>query len=233
MTTATTPQAIRNRLNAALAQAEQGDFSELAFIVDALTHADASVRLRAAYVCQRIGSASAVAPLSKMATSDPASENRNQAICALATIGALDAVPALIAALDDEDGERREDARAALYQLLGDAVLRLTADEVDGPDPAERERVADWWQQHEAGFDPALVYAFGEPASPAVFIRRIKSARSMLPDAYLDALRDWTGQDFGQKPLTKTIAKWDAWWEAHAGDYARGRRYFYGRAVPS
>jgi S1-C subfamily serine protease len=65
---------------------------------------------------------------------------------------------------------RRDDGRTALYRVVGAQVLRLLADESDR-DQGERARVAAWWPAQAARFDPVLVLAMGEPASPGIFIR--------------------------------------------------------------
>lgn len=224
----------KTRLDAALALAQAGDFVGLDTIVDALASDDAEVRIKAAYCCERIGFSAAIEPLSHMVTDDPVSDNRNQAIFALVGIGRPVVVPALIAALDDDDDERREDARVALYRVIGKDVLRLLADEDGGGarEPTESDWVAAWWQTQSARFDPALVYAMGELASPGVFIHQLKATRTALPDAILNALHDWTGNNFGQSPLPKVIAKWEKWWAKNSANYEAGRRYFYGHRVP-
>jgi hypothetical protein len=222
------------RLDAALTLAQAGDFSGFGAVVEALKSHDGEVRIRAAYCCERIGCAAAIDPLSRMVTDDSISDNRNQAMFALVAIGRPSVVPHLIAALNDEEFERREDARVALYRVVGKVMLRVLADEEDGGDrdPDESRKVAAWWTSQSAGFDSALVYALGELAGPRVFIRQLRVKHAPLPDAYLDALRDWTGQDFGQSPLAKVAAKWEKWWAANNGAYEPGRRYFYGHAVP-
>lgn len=224
----------KQEVNAALERAKAGDFSGLPAIVGALTHDDDGVRIRAAYCCQRIGPPSAIEPLSRMAAGDPVSDNRNQAMFALAAIGRPAVVEPLMAGLEDEDAERRADARVALYQVLGIAALRVTADEEDegARDEEEPRRVADWWHAQAARFDAARVYAYGEPASPGVFIAQLEAAQSSLPDALLDALRDWTGQEFGEAPLARVTAQWSTWWPANTRAFEAGRRYFYGHPVP-
>ncbi len=224
----------KTRLDGALALAEVGDFAGLDTIIDALASDDAEVRIKAAYCCKRIGFSAAIEPLSHMVADDPVSDNRNQAIFALAGIGRPAVVSALITALADDDAERREDARVALYRVIGKDVLRLLADEDGGSarDPTESRRVAAWWQAQSVRFDLALVYAMGDLASPGVFIRQLRATRTALPDAILNALRDWTGNDFGQSPLPKVIAKWEKWWAKNGTNYEAGRRYFYGHRVP-
>jgi len=39
-------------------------------------------------------------------------------------------------------------------------------------------------------------------------------------------LHDWTGQDFGESPLSKVLAKWEKWWAENSANYEPGRRYF-------
>jgi HEAT repeat protein len=224
----------KKELESALAQAQQGDFSGLDTIVDALTSENGEVRIKAAYYCQRIGFSAAIEPLSRMALDDPVSDNRNQAIFALVGIGRAGVVPVLISALDDEDVERREDARVALYNVLGKDVLSLLGDEEGGVDRdlAETLRLATWWETHAARFEPERVYSVGELASPGTFIGQLKAAQTSLPDAILDALCDWTGEDFGNAPLKTVITKWERWWSKNSGSYEPGRRHFFGHVVP-
>lgn len=224
----------KQRLDAALTRAQAGDFTMLDIIADGLMSDDAEVRIRAAYCCERIGFASALDRLSQMATGDPVSDNRNQAIWGLVAIGRPGVIPALIVELGDVDDARREDARAALYRMLGREVVPLLADEEGGgeQDWSESRRVSMWWQTRSAGFDAELVYAYGMLASPAVFIQQLTVTISTLPDAILGALHDWTGEDFGQSPLPKVIAAWESWWMRNATKYEAGRRYFYSHRVP-
>src|SRR5262245_25895757 len=123
---------LEKRLDVALALAETGDFAGLDTIVDALASDNAEVQIKAAYYCERIGFSAAIEPLSRMAVGDQVSDNRNQAIYALAAIGRPAVVPVLIAALDDADTERRQDARTALYRVVGKGVLPFLADEDGG-----------------------------------------------------------------------------------------------------
>lgn len=230
-----TGQNPKQQVNAALERAKTGDFSGLPAVVTALTHEDDGVRIRAAYVCQRIGPTIAVEPLSHMARRDPVSDNRNQAIYALASIGRPAVVPVLIAALADEDAARRDDVRTALYQVLGTELLSVVSDDENGGERDEDEvaRVSGWWEAQSAQFDATRVYAFGQLAGPAIFISQLGAATSPLPDAYLDALRDWTGQEFGQTPLSKVKRQWEKWWATNRDQFEAGRRYFFGRVVPS
>jgi HEAT repeat protein len=224
----------RNRLDAAVAAAESGDFSGLELIVDALGHDDPDIRGKAAYRCQRIGIAAAIAPLSRMVAKDDQPDNRSQAMYALCGIGRPAVVSPLITALSDPDEGCRESARTALFRVIGPKVLPYLADEEGGgePDPDESDRVAEWWGTHSQRFDPALVYTKGEPASPGAFIRQLKTTKTALPDAIYGALHDWTGQGFGTSPKPKVIAKWETWWNANRARYRRGHRYFFGYLVP-
>lgn len=224
----------QTRLEVALELAKAGNFVGIDTIIDALASGNEEVRSKAAYYCARIGFSTAIEPLSYMVAHDSMSDNRNQAIFALVGIGRPAVVPALIAALDDEEDDRREDARVALYRVVGKDILQLLADDDGGDarDPAESGQVAAWWQTQSARFDPALVYAMGELASPGLFIRQLKTTRTSLPDAILNALHDWTGNDLGQSPLPEVIAKWEKWWTKNDVNYEEGRRYFYGHPVP-
>lgn len=221
----------RKRLTAALTLAERGDFSGLSVIEKELDNADGRVRLQAAACCEKVGFPSAADRLMEMATSDSETDNRNVAMYALVAIGLPKVVSALIAALDDEDPDRRDDARAALYQILGRDVLPLTADGMEA-DPEERARVASWWGTRRSKLDPDRAYGYGELASPGVFIAQLQAVKSGVPDVLLNALRNWTGQDFGDKPLSKVRAQWKQWWEANASRYEAGRRTFHGHRVP-
>jgi hypothetical protein len=232
MSKAASTAEVRAALQTALAAAMAGELRHLGSIVAALDHADDEVRLSAARLCERIGPSAAIAPLSRMAVSDRVSDNRNQAICALLGIGRPAGVPALIDALGDPEGARRDDARWALVRLLGKDLAHLLADEIDPPDPQERVRVTAWWREHAAGFDPTLCHAFGAPASPLLFIDELRASRSAAPDAALAMLTEWTGEDFGHGPRARVLAKWQRWWQSHAAAYPPGRRMFRGVPVP-
>jgi hypothetical protein len=221
----------RRRLAAAMALAEAGDFGGLGVIVECLGHDDDGVRVKAARCCERIGFAAAIEALAAMAAADPVSPNRNQAIYALAAIGRPAAAPPLVEALADPDPERRDDARTALYRVVGEIVAPLLSDEID-EDPQERSRVTEWWQGYAPRLDADRVYALGELASPGVFIDQLKASKGRHPSAWLDALANWTGQDFGEGPLSKVTAQWLKWWKANADRYEPGRRYFFGHRVP-
>lgn len=216
------------------ARAQSGDFSQLPAVIRAIGSANPDVRLRAAYVAGRIGTPQAIDALKAMAVRDEVSANRNQAIFALAAIGRPAVVPALIDALHDPDVERRMDARIALFQLLGPDVFKpmVEEDQDEGPDLEEIDRVTRWWSERSMAFDPARVYAFGVPATPGVFIEQAAAADSELPDAYLNALTDWTGEDFGQAPLSRVLTQWRRWWMAERSKFEPGRRYFFGHPLP-
>jgi HEAT repeat protein len=219
-------------LQAAVAHAQTGDFTGLEAIVRALAHDDKEIRLEAAYCCKRIGFSAALEPLCRMAHTDLASENRAQAIYALGGIGYPSAVPAIIRGLDDDEDECRTAARTVLYRMLGHEILPFLGDEGDERDPAEMVRVAELWAKRAHHFDTTRAYAIGELAGPGVFIARLKTTATALPDAYLNLLRDWTGEDFGTSPLPQVIVNWESWWARNALQYEAGRRYFYGHPVP-
>lgn len=226
-------QNAKKRLDAAVTLAESGDFTGLGTIVDALASDDNEVRIKAAYCCERIGFPAAIGPLTRIVSSDDQSDNRSQAMYALCSIGRPAAVPPLIAGLSDEDEGCRDSARTALFRVIGPRLLPYLVDEEGGEsDPEERDRMEKWWRTQSARFDPALVYTKGEPASPGTFIRQLKTTRTVLPDAILDMLHDWTGQNFGASPKSKAIAKWEKWWMASRARYRRGHRYFFGHLVP-
>jgi hypothetical protein len=216
------------------AKAKTGDFSGLPAVIAGLAHENPDVRLRAAYVAGRIGWPQTIDQLSEMALQDNVSDNRSQAILSFAGIGRPTVVPALIEALNNDEVERRMDARITLYRVLGADVFDPLADEdeSEGPDEKEVISITTWWQERMSRFDTNRVYAFGMLASPGVFVQQLETAESLLPDAYLHALTDWTGQEFGQSPLPKLIAQWKQWWSAHQHEYETGRRYYYGYPVP-
>jgi len=221
-------------LRQAVERARAGDLGGVPAILEGLGDTDNDVRLRAAYCCQQIGFSTAIESLSRMAVGDTVSDNRSQAIVALAAIGRPAVVPALIAALNDSEVAGRGNARASLYEVLGEEVLTLLADEDFGEneDPEESAKVGAWWKTASARFDPASVYAIGELAHPSVFVRLLKASRGDLPDGVLNNLRNWTGQDFGRRPRLKALRGWERWLAANGGVYRAGRRYFYGREVP-
>jgi hypothetical protein len=220
------------QLDAAFERAKGGDFGGLDTIAEGLTDEDREIRLRAAWYCQQIGFPAAIGNLARMATGDEASENRNQAIYALAGVGRPAVVSTLISALNDEEPERREDARTALYYVLGKQVMPLLSDEFE-EDPEEASGAADWWKEESGNFDKSQVYFMGEVAGPGSFIEELKVERPAVPDAFLASLNYWTGEDFGEEPFAEVVSKWDEWWDKNRQNYEAGRRYFYGRPVPA
>jgi hypothetical protein len=226
----------KQRLDDASRLAESGDFSGLPVLIEGLRSENDDVRIRAAWLSGRVGSPQAMEALADMARHDPISAIRNQAIFALVGIGRPVVVPVLAEALGDPDRDRRNDARTALYRLLGRMVTTLLADEdeQDHADPEEPVRVMDWWREQSGRFDPERVYFMAEPASPGVFIGQLEARRhDVAPDAILNALSDWTGQNFGRRlPLSGTIRKWQSWWSANREHYEAGRRYFHSYPVP-
>jgi hypothetical protein len=222
----------KTRLTAAFELAKLGEFTGEETILRGLVDDDREVRIKAASYCGQVGFAHAVEPLIRMATSDRESHNRNQAMYALVGVGRIRGVAGLIEALKDEEEERRGDARTSLYRLLGRSVVALLADDFE-LDAAEPVRLAAWWQQKEAAFDPALVYAAGDPTSPGGFIEQLKKMRrNDVPEATLDALECWTDVRFGGMSRKKLIAAWEKWWDAQRERYQTGCRYFYGHRVP-
>lgn len=132
------PRTTENELHAAFALAKKGDFSGLGVLVAGLGTDRNEVRLRAAYYCALVGHPAAIAPLIRMIKMDPDSDNRGQAMYALAGIGRPEVVPPLIALLGDTDPSRRSDAGTALHQVLGDRIVRLLSDEEASGSPHTR-----------------------------------------------------------------------------------------------
>lgn len=221
-----------SQMDEALTLAGRGDFSGLAVIAGKLGSADDEVRIRAAYYCSLIGSVAFVKSLTPLAQKDKIAGNRNQAIWALANIGRPQVIPVLINGLKDADPAIRGDARAALYRIAGKEVLKLLADEEDEEDPDEYDRVLAWWDHNSVRFDPGKVFSWGEPSEPAIFIHRLKNPGIGTPDAVLNSLRNWTGENFGDGPLADVIKKWERWCTQHCSTYEPGRRYFHSHLVP-
>lgn len=220
-------------LQAAVVSAKAGNFGDLRVIVECLKHPDHEVRMEAAYCCEQIGFPGAIDGADEMALHDPASDNRNQAIYALAAIGLPKVIPILVAALNDDDESRWSDAQTALYRILGKQVLPLLPDDREtARDRDQAKRISAWWEERSKRFKSDHVYYMGELASPGSFIQQLKVTNTVLPDAILDPLRDWTGQDFGQQPLSEVVSKWEEWWRQNSGNYVPGRRYYYSHLVP-
>jgi hypothetical protein len=227
---------LKRWIEEAVRAAESGDLRQLHVISEGLLSADPDVRIKAAAAAERIGSPGLVEPLADMALHDDQSPNRNQAIYALAGIGTAAVVPVLAEALNDPDPERREDARTALFRVLGGQVLPLFPDvddeEGDTTGSTEASQLLRWWSDHSADFDDQLTYFLGRPASLARIVEEIKRRSPGVPDAYLEMLGDWTGQYFGREPLSEMLANWRRWLADHGGDYEAGRRYFHGHRLP-
>jgi hypothetical protein len=224
----------KRRIEAALGLARSGHFQGLDVIVQCLSDADEEVRLDAADASMHIGFTAALDPLSAMIRADPMSDNRSQAIYALVGLGRPAVVPVLVGALGDDDIKRRQDARAALYRVLGREVVPLLGDEDGGEnrDPDEIPRTLAWWETQAQNFRAEWSYVQGKPGSPGALIEALKASPSEWPDAILNALEDWTGRNLGERPLSEIVADWERWWTDHRDEYELGRRYFYGYRVP-
>jgi hypothetical protein len=229
------PANSRDDLEAATARVRTGDFEPLEVIIGALSHSSREIRFWAAYHCNQIGCAAAIPALSRLAVKDADSDVRSQALYALADVGRPAVVRVLIGGLRDTDPEPRAAARAGIFRMFGRQMLPLLSEEEDSGefDPTEAKRIAAWWSEHRSRFDPRLVYAFGQPAGPGAFIRFLKASKVGGGSAMLIALKEWTGQDFDQEPLTKVIAKWEKWWSKNRSSYEPGHRYFYSYKVPT
>lgn len=86
------------------------------------------------------------------------SSDRAGAILGLRNLESKEAVPALLAMLDDRDAQVREVANFALRSLTGEKTVETPRRGVS-TSREESMRVArewhDWWLKHEAGFEPA------------------------------------------------------------------------------
>lgn len=228
------------RLEAALTLAKHGDMSGRDVLLDGFQDNQEGARGLAGYYAGRIGALWAIQPLAAMLANDPHSNNRNVAIYALQDIGRAEVIPHLIKALGDEDAERREDARTALFRLLGDQVLPVLANpddlinDVTGEverDAEEVQRVSHWWQSVAGKFQPGTAYRYGFPESPGILIAQMKAQKALPVDELLTRLEDWTGENFGSEPIAEVITRWESWWRENADKYEPGRKYFHGRRV--
>ena len=214
------------QIDAAHALAQKGDFDGRTVLLSSLQHLDPEVRLRATVVLQEIGPAWAIDAVGGVALEDERSYVRNQAIFALMDIWRPAVVPWLIGVLDDEDSERREDARVALYEVLGDDVP--VAADID--EEGEPEQVKSWWRRVSETFDQGCCYYRGNPISLGEWIASLGNSaahRSWV----LTRLGWWTGKDLGPSSSHDVAERWQRWWKENPTRFKRGRRYFHGFEV--
>jgi hypothetical protein len=176
----------------------------------------------------QIGAIWALTPLGTL-LEDNESYIRNEAIFALLGIGRPAVVSWLIKALRDEDEERREDARVALFQLLGNSVP--TSEDFGKEDEDEAERVMQWWQKESTHFDPALCYYRGKPISLGDWITSLRTGSRAYLEWAAPRLHWWTGVDFGSTLSPEFAERWEQWWQQNNTLSQTGCRYFYGHVV--
>lgn len=233
------PDARRRQVNEALAaiaeaegMASRGDFGGVGVFVRSLGSKYWEVEEAAVYALTDIPSKSrqATEELVKVAPF------RVEAIGALAAIGTPAVVPQLIALLENEDFQVRENARRALFRVLGDKVANLVDfDEMRGDPGAELAAMRDWWRAHESEFEPDIVYESGEPADLGRLVSVMEQFTQRQALAAAEALASRlaisVGHRFDGAAREELAALWRDWWQRNAFRFEAGKRYYHGHPV--
>jgi hypothetical protein len=136
--------------------------------------------------------------------------------------------------LQDIDPARRDDARTALYRVVGTEVVALVIYEDDegcvGSD--EVNAIREWWDGARRRFDEREAYFLGDPTNPRRVVEEIEHQGPALPDAYVQMLENWTGEEFGRDSIADVLARIRAFLANHE-EFEPGQRYFYSHRVPS
>lgn len=217
------------RLQAAANLAQLGIWDGRETLIAGLEDDDPMVRSEAAGHLAKIGPSWAIGPLARR-LGDPQSTVRNDSILALGETNHVGAVPHLIAALEDEDLERREDARVSLVGLLGDGI-RLVMAEMEEHIEDEAGKALAWWKENERRFPPAIRYVAGTPLDVGHLVSEIAVDSPQVIDIDLDRLTTWTGEDFGTSETPGVVQTWRQWWAKNAPRFPKGKRYYWGREV--
>ena len=149
---------------------------------------------------------------------DPSSEVAEAAARAELHLGRMRVVARWLRVFERPDGTLAPVARRLLHELVG-----------RNP-PVEAEEARAWWSKRAARYDANVCYRFGIPAAPA---RLVLDARK--PDGAIarGELRQMIGLPFLEATLSPPppveIARLDAWWQVHAGDFPPGKLHRWGR----
>jgi HEAT repeats len=218
----------KTQLEAAYILAQRGLMDGRTVFLQALQHEQPGVRLQAAVMLGNIGASWAITPLGEL-LADGESYVRNEVINALADIARAGVVPWLIKALQDDDEERREDARVCLVRVLGDAVPIMSDIEVEDKD--EAARVAVWWKKESGYFFDSLCYYRGELISLGNWIGNLKNTFPEHIELLVHRLHIWTGLELGAPSSPDLYARWESWWKENSENFKTGHRYFYGHLI--
>ena len=219
----------RNRLNAAFALAKSGLVEETRTVyLNALKSEVDGELEKSIGDLAKIGASWAVDSLGDLLANED-SNLRWQAIVALADIARARVARWLILALQDEDDERCEDARAALKNLFGDDVPTAESSFVERGN--EYERVTQWWQANSSRFHIDTCYQKGKLLSLRDWIVQLKGSPEWQIVWLTNRLLDWTGVELGPNSEPALAERWQQWWQKNSHFYTPGVRYFWGRPV--
>jgi HEAT repeat protein len=222
------------KIDAAVEDAKQGDFSGIDAVVGFVSGDQWEVADAASEALEKLGPRRALDALANKA------RVRIEPIYALASIGTPAVVPHLIALLGDEELEFREHARRALHTVLGDRLRTLlNFDEISAQPPGdEQTKVAAWWAAHAAEFDPNAVHYHGEPfdvgrdVETMVTLSAIGREQELAAvEAIAEKVTDFTGHHIENASGQELARRWQEWWRENSSRFKRGRRYFYGHLV--
>jgi len=236
------PVAVAEARDAALARIDEieeamkrGDFSGMDELIAYVPSKEWEVNESALILLLRVGSRRAIP-----AAAEEAAHGSKQAIHALGEIGVAAGMPALIAALLDEEYEVRETARLELSRALGPLVHdMLDCDEFGGcAEGEEHATLSAWWSAHGHELDPELVFYNGKPIDVGADVVQMEEWTRLNGEQVLAAveavsekLTDFTGYEPPKVPRNEIAALWRAYWQQHAGRFEPGRRYFYGHRI--
>ncbi len=215
-------------------------WSGVDFLLATLNHPNWERRSDAINYLGQIGVFKAIDPIGDLITKDTFDEVRREGIHALQVMGYTEGVSHILKALKDDAFVCREDARIAVYRLLGEEVLPLLDPEEEMliEDDYERKQyylsnaeiVNDWWSNNYANYSPGKVYFFGNLITPIIFLNKISHLELYESDAYWAQLEVWTGQYFGE-PSKQMMEAWKSWITENSDKYIPGVRYFWGHLV--
>jgi hypothetical protein len=196
---------------------------------DALIAAARAEPLESAALLGDVGAEWTIEPLAALAR-HPDTSIRNEAIIGLGRTNRVQAVPALLAALEDPDPERRDDARVSLVGLLGrDIVEHLAGDGADEAGEVDKARA--WWSANEGRFPEDVAIYWGKPLSIETAVRELEASRPEVIRARLRMILNWVGAELTSSSPEARVKAMRRWWDANRDRFVEGRRYFQGHLL--
>lgn len=191
------------------ALAQRGAASHIDTITDSLAQSGQTNTLLLHDILQRFG-ASAVPALARLASSPASAEVRTAAVMALGSIGAVEAVPALIILSEDAVTDVRAQAVAALGRIADPRAAAAMAGRLDDLDPGVRVHAAqalgelhalptlpalagrlndeDWWVRFRAA---EAIHRFGDRGVAA--LKALSRQPGTTGEMAAQALLEFTG----------------------------------------